>query len=427
MAISVKFYAERRKDKAGKLKETNVPILVSASFDRQRLKTTTGLKAEKLKQWSDRFQKFAANATNAMEKNKALENMKANIEGVYLTAINSDIVPTVQYLKSKLQEKKQETIAPDFFEVFDQFVYEEKTRNAWTIGTVKKFGVVKNKLHDFEAKQGKGYKIEFTGINEEFFNSYLQYLLDKGYLNSYVKKSLKFLKWFLNWCQKKGHKIPYDYTQFTYKGKTPTAGINTRPLTLDELITLYNKPIPNVRLSQVRDVFTFSCYTGLRYSDLKNLKKSDVSENKEYLRLVTQKTSEPLLIPLVKNAREILAKYENTLSKFALPVISMQRYNDYLKELGQFMEFTDEIVSVNFSGAERIEKSFKKWERLTTHVGRQTFITLSIFLGIPGEVVKDITGQSSDEMLKIYFKILDQQKRTEMKKFEDYETKSNSV
>jgi integrase len=154
---------------------------------------------------------------------------------------------------------------------------------------------------------------------------------------------------------------------------------------------------------------------------LKNLKKADISENKEFIKLITIKTSEPLLIPLVKFAREILSNYENTFSKLALPVCYQIKYNNLLRELGKLAEFNEEIPSVNFSGNKRIESTFKKWERLTSHVGRQTFITNAIFLGMPGEVVKDLTGQSSDEMLRIYYKILDKQKLSEMAKFEQYD------
>ncbi len=426
MARSMKFYAEKRKDKSGKLIEKNVPILFSFTFDNQRLKSTTGEKAEHLNQWSESGQKFKASATNATAKNQKMKLLAERLESIFLELENYGMKPTAQLIKSKLKEKDQKE-TETFFDVLNRFVAEQSVKNSWTEGTKKRFGVVKNKLQDYESTKGKGYRIEFAGINESFFDGYLNYLLNKDYKNSYIKKNLKLLTWFLNWCKQKGYSTQYDYSQFRFKGNEPKPGANIRPLTMEQLMDLFKKVITNIRLSQVRDVFCFSCFTGLRYSDLKNLKKADIGENREYLTITTVKTAEPLYIPLVKYAREILVRYENTFSKYALPVISQQRYNDYLKELGQLLEFNDEMVQVNYSGNQRIEKTFQKWERLTSHVGRQTFITNAIFLGMPGEVVKDLTGQSSDEMLKIYFKILDRHKRSEMQKFEDYETKTNSA
>ncbi|HPA13399.1 MAG TPA: site-specific integrase [Bacteroidales bacterium] len=426
MARSVRFYAEKRKDKSGKLIEKNVPILFSFSFDGERIKSTTGEKAEHRDHWSETTQRFKASTTNASLRNKKLKQLSEKLETIYLDIELSGMKPTAQMIKQKLndeQKKEKET----FFDIYDRFVSEQKIKNSWTDGTTKRFKVVRNKLESFQSIKGKGYEIDFSLMNETFFDEYLSYLLKQNYKNSYIKKNLKLLFWFLNWCKRKGYNLPYDYTQFRFKGNEPRPGANIRPLTMEQLMTMYSKPITNIRLSQVRDVFCFSCFTGLRYSDLKNLKKADIGENREYLTITTVKTAEPLYIPLVKYAREILARYENTFSKYALPVISQQRYNNYLKELGKIMKFNDELVHVNYSGNQRIENTFQKWERLTSHVGRQTFITNAIFLGMPGEVVKDLTGQSSDEMLKNYFKILDQQKRSEMQKFEQYETKISSA
>jgi integrase len=426
MARSIKFYAEKRKDKDGNLKIKNVPILYSFTFDGYRIKSSTGEKAEHQNQWSESTQRFKASATNASERNEKLKLFAENLERIYLELEKAGARPTPQLIKNKLHEKEQKA-DETFFDVFDRFVMDQRIKNSWTDGTTKRFKVTRNKLMEFEKSKSKGYKIEFAAIDETFFDDYLKFLLNKDYKNSYVKKNLKLLTWFFNWCQRKGYTFPYDYTEYKFKGNTPKPGANIRPLTMEQLMHLYKAQINNIKLSQVRDVFCFSCFTGLRYSDLKNLKKADISENKEFLTITTIKTAEPLYIPLVKFARDIVARYENTFSKFALPVISQQKYNDYLKELGQLMEFNDELVQVNYSGKKRIETTFQKWERLTSHVGRQTFITNAIFLGMPGEVVKDLTGQSSDEMLKIYFKILDQQKRSEMAKFEQYDSKITSA
>jgi integrase len=425
MAYSIRFYTDMRKDSTGNPKVKNVPIRFSFTGDGIRIMSTTGQKLDNINQWSKIGRNYKASVANASAKNKSLEDFAKSIEKIYLDAKKAGIKFNLEYLRTALIEKQQqkeaETSPESFYDLFDRFVTEQKIKNSWAIGTINLWSVLKNKFIEFESRQKKNYKIEISKIDEDFLQTYLEFLLEKNLKNSYIKKTLKLTFWFFNWCRTKGIEFPYDYSQFKFRGKTPKAGTNIRPLTMEQLLSLYRMPIQNIELSQVRDVFCFSCFTGLRYSDLKNLKKADISENKEFIKLITIKTSEPLLIPLVKFAREILSNYENTFSKLALPVCYQIKYNNLLRELGKLAEFNEEIPSVNFSGNKRIESTFKKWERLTSHVGRQTFITNAIFLGMPGEVVKDLTGQSSDEMLRIYYKILDKQKLSEMAKFEQYD------
>lgn len=91
------------------------------------------------------------------------------------------------------------------------------------------------------------------------------------------------------------------------------------------------------RLEQVRDVFIFSCFTGLSYVDVKNLTKENVCisfDGKQWLRLHRQKTSTAVNLPLLKTPLAILKKYEDKLSDGRLlPVLSNQKLNSYLKEI----------------------------------------------------------------------------------------------
>lgn len=87
-------------------------------------------------------------------------------------------------------------------------------------------------------------------------------------------------------------------------------------------------------LAKTRDLFCFCAFTSLRYSDMASLKRIDVDGDKIYI--TTQKTNDRLLIDLSKNAKAILEKYKDEQFQFglALPVISNQKMNHYLKDLG---------------------------------------------------------------------------------------------
>ena len=101
----------------------------------------------------------------------------------------------------------------------------------------------------------------------------------------------------------------------------------------------------------------------------------------------------------------------------ALPVISNQKMNDYLKDIGKAMKFDTPIREVYFKGNKRYEEVKPKYELLTTHCGRRTFVVNALTLGIPSEVIMRWTGHSDYESMKPYMKIVDKLKKSEMSKF----------
>jgi integrase len=93
--------------------------------------------------------------------------------------------------------------------------------------------------------------------------------------------------------------------------------------------------------------------------------------------------------------------------------------NDYLKELGKYAEFEEQETVVYYRGAKRIEETYKKYELLSTHVGRKTFVTNALFLNIPAEVIMSWTGHKDHKVMEKYYKIVGLQKKREMNKFNE--------
>ena len=179
---------------------------------------------------------------------------------------------------------------------------------------------------------------------------------------------------------------------------------------------LYDYEFEHNYQNRVKDVFCFCSFTSLRYSDVFKLKKSDIK--KDCINIITQKTTEGLKIELNKYSRSILEKYKDYDTDNALPVISNQRMNIYLKEIGKIAEIKETQRIVYFIGNNRHEEVYPKYELLTTHCGRRTFIVNSLFLGIPAEVVMKWTGHSDYKSMKPYIKIVDELKVENMKKFD---------
>ena len=261
-------------------------------------------------------------------------------------------------------------------------------------------------------------EVTFESFDESTLLDYQLYLQKKLKLkNSTILKNFSFVKWFLRWALRKGYNKNRSFELFNPKLKTVRKKIIF--LTQDELTNLRTCAIPEEKqyLERVRDIFLFQCFTGLRYSDVENLKKSDIREN--FIEVTTVKTSDNLIIELNNHSKDIIEKYKDYFNKYnkAFPVITNQKMNDYLKELAEIAEITEPIRETYYKGNERIDEVTPKYNLLSTHAGRRTFICNALALGIPPQVVMKWTGHSDYKAMKPYIDIADQTKINAMEKF----------
>jgi integrase len=168
----------------------------------------------------------------------------------------------------------------------------------------------------------------------------------------------------------------------------------------------------NKRLAQVRDVFCFACTTGLRYSDLNQLKREHIKNDE--IKLTVKKTRDFLTIPLNSYSKSILSKYEAMLKP--LPVISNQNMNYAIKDLCKLAGIDEQIEIVRFRGINREAITYPKYELIGVHTGRKTFCTLSLEKGMSAEEVMSTSGHSDYRSFKRYVKITEQRKKVVMVK-----------
>lgn len=302
---------------------------------------------------------------------------------------------------------------PDsIWQAYNAFIEERGKINDWKQTTYNKFEVVRNLLYAFRPD------LEFSHFDTNGLNEYIHFLCHtKNMRNTTVVNHWNFLKWFLRWSLDKGYHHCRDFDRFKPKLRKTTQKVIF--LTDDELKRLQAFPIPSRKmyLERVRDVFLFCCFTGLRYSDVYNLKRSDVK--KKTIEITTIKTADSLIIELNDQSRTILNKYKKMVFKDnkALPVISNQRMNTYLKELGKLAALNEPVRRTYFKGNRRIDEVVPKYRLLATHVGRRTFICNALALGIPPEVVMKWTGHSDYAAMKPYIDIADKVKASAMRRF----------
>ena len=406
----------------------NVPIRMRVNFASQRIEFTTGYRIDVAK-WDVDKQRVKNGCTNklkqsASEINVALLGYYTELQEIFKRFEVAEIVPSPAEVKEAFnnrygQNEKIELASADtsnvpsnFYEAFDDFVRVCGRQNDWTHSTFEKFAAVKNHLKNFRSE------LSFDFFDEEGLAEYVQYLREvREMRNSTIGKQLSFLKWFLRWSFKQGMHSNNAYDTFKPKLKDTQKKIIF--LTWEELNRLREFKIPPTKqaLERVRDVFLFQCFTGLRYSDVFNLRRSDIKG--DHIEVTTVKTSDSLIIELNDHSRAILEKYKDVEfeNDRALPVITNQKMNDYLKELAELAEINEPVRQTYYKGNERIDEVTPKYALLGTHAGRRTFICNALALGIPPQVVMKWTGHSDYKAMKPYIDIADDIKASDMSKF----------
>lgn len=417
----------------------NVPIRLVITYNGIRINLFSGFRVD-VSKWNIENRRVETGYTDkqgltASKINSKLSKIEVSMDEYFQRfELVEKRIPSPEEIKEYYRNEtgKKQSVKKEitFFDIYDQFTNQVGKENAWTAKTFYKYATLKNHLLDFDSK------LTFESLTNEKLMKFINFLIEKkelknsddpeselifkGLRNSSVSKSLLIFKSFLKWATSKKFNTNTDFIEF--KPKLKGSSEKDRPrnviyLNWDELQHLLNLDIEKNYLSHVRDVFCFCCFTGLRYSDVYNLKNSDIKNNA--IELVTIKTADKLTIELNKYSSMILAKYKDFHFKDdkALPVISNQKMNDYLHELGELAGFTNTETIVYFRGSERIEERYPKYQLLGTHSGRKTFVCNALALGIPAEVVMKFTGHSTHEAMRPYIAIAEELKKIEMSKF----------
>lgn len=375
-----------------------------------------------VEKWSYETQRCKTNTTHGKKKvpasviNRKLQLFEQACEDTIKYFEIQKVIPIKEQFQSvfnsNIGREKNVVLEKSFFQYYDDFIAEEGTFNQWTEATKTKLKVIKNHLFNFDPE------FTFEKFTEEKLVEYLNYLQRELKLkNSTILKHISFVKWFLRWSSRKGYNTNTFFETFKPKLKnTQKKVIFLTPIEFKQFRE-YHIPEQKKYLERVRDVFLFQCFTGLRYSDVENLKKSDIRDN--FIEITTLKTSDSLKIELNQHSKGILEKYKDYQDSKGrvLPVITNQRMNEYLKELAELAGINEPIRETYYIGNERFDEVTPKYALIGTHAGRRTFICNALSLGIPPQVVMKWTGHSDYKAMKPYIDIADETKANAMSKF----------
>lgn len=405
--------------------------------------------------WNSNKQRVKTNRITSENSQYNINELLDNLERITKNAYNSEIkngIPQPEILKKKLTEflhKNDQAGKPDLYGLIDRFVNGEiKHRgNSKSKSTLRVYVGCKNHLQEFEAV--KKYTINFDAITLEFYYKFIEYLenrktkykaaieatrktnlkskkiktpiidLDTNTIGKYISKIKVFM----------GEAVELGYTTNmacrSKKFVVPKAATDAIYLNEKELDILYKHDLSqNARLEKVRDLFVFACYVGLRFQDYSTIKEENIIdvEGDLFVKVLTQKTSELVIIPCSPVVLDIFKKYGNNANK--LPAsISNQHFNEYIKEACKHAGLTDK-------GRLLAEPEKEIWECVSSHTARRSFATNYYLEGFPTIDLMKITGHKTEKAFLTYIRIskIDTAKRLNQhmkRKWEEKRIKAN--
>lgn len=404
--ISIFFFLKKERQ----YKDGTCPVFMQISFNGNRIRRPVqGVKVRPQHWLQDKNRVRKPAKTEAdnqyQEFNTRLDEIQSKIGEAKKHAFLNRIRINEKFILEWLFKKDSVQLAKKFFlPLFGEYL--DSIRSNSAARTITGKTTVRNFLLDYQ--EAKGLELHLSDFDGDFFEQLRQYAYEEKKIGvNYFAKIIATLKTFLHWAFDRGH----TQNQAFRKYSAPEKETEIIYLTIEELKKLYQHKFTSERLTHVRDVYCFCCFTGLRISDIKDLKSSHI-QNDQIVKVI-QKTQEINAIPLSKYAQEILDKYRGTVRE-PLPKISSQKFNKYIKECCELSGIDTPTTFVRFSGGTRITETLPKHELITSHTARKTFATNSLIFGMTEMVVRNTLGHKKEESFRRYVKIADSVKKNEM-------------
>ena len=342
--------------------------------------------------WDSKRTRVKGNSKKAM--NLKLETLRISIIEKYDALIKTNVIITA---KTIIDYYKNDTlIMNSVINVFKQHNTNMKSLIGieYSYGSYKNYKTTLKHLIKYINTKYNANDIFLNKINYDFIYNFSQFLLLHTECNhNGMMKHLQRFKKITNFCIKNNYitKDPFVGFKISFK-KSNRVYINK-----DELETLKNITLNN-NLNKVRDVFLFSCYTGLSYIDLYNLSLKNIIKGYDGLQWIfvkRQKTDIPSNLPILPYAFSILKKYkkEKNVNRI-FPMISNQKMNKALKEIAHLCNFN---------------------KKLTFHSARHTFATtVTLTNGVPIETVSKMLGHNNIKTTQLYARVIDSKISSDM-------------
>jgi site-specific recombinase XerD len=381
------FYIRKQKNYKGGA----MPIYMRITVNGKRADMSAGRECEPAK-WNNRAGRAIGTKEEAKSLNNYLDSLQSKVRGAHQALIDANQIVTTESLHNQFTGKTQKS------RYLMQLFTEHNTKikaligNGFEANTLKGYNTSEKHLAGYLQKEYGKNDVEISQLNHAFITGFEFYLKAECKISGVsAAKYIKHLKKIVNHCLANGwlKQNPFINYKSSAKAKERTY------LTQQELDAITNsKKLSVERLQQVRDIFVFSCYTGLSYADVKKLKRSEIGigiDGEQWIFTSRQKTDTSSRVPLLPVALTILNRYQDhpqcENKGLLLPVLSNQKMNAYLKEIADLSDVV---------------------KHLTFHLARHTFATtVTLSNNVPIETVSKMLGHTNIKTTQHYAKILD--------------------
>lgn len=401
-------------------------------WDNQCVYLNVGYRVEQDK-WNTNTQRCVKSSTHGKRKiqagtiNRAIENLERDIETYFMKCESAGEEPTVEQLQIALGNEPDDREMLDIFDIFMNTVGVQKS---WTKAQYCKMRSLRNHLHAFDPS------ISFARLNDDVLFNFISYLqsptamqmkyhnINEGLKNTTISRMLGFFRHFLRWANEHGY----------YKGNLHNTfhphlkGLDVKTiiyLEWSELMNFLNYDFSKYPMLDIsRDIFCFSSFTALRYSDLMRLSWADVNLKNNEINIVVQKTSKRNVVVLNKFARSIIDRHNSHNcgnSDKIFPYLHNVMLNRYIKDAAKLAGIDTPVHLVYYVGGERIERVVPKYKALSIHGGRRTFTVNALSMGTSIFTVKEIGGWANINSMKPYAALINAAKRDALNKFDTWD------
>lgn len=392
-SFSILFYLLRNKA----TKDGLAPIYVRITVNGRRSQISIKRKIE-IDKWNTEAGKVNGKTSEIKNLNRYLESIKYKIHKIQERLQDDNRHITSLLIKDLyLGKEEKKKMLLEIFQNHNNQV-EELVGKDFAPGTLERYKTAKKHIENYLIKEYGVEDISVKEVDFKFINGFEYYL--KTVRNCSHNTAVKYITNF-----KKIIRIAYSHDWITkdpfINWKARLKIVDREFLSEEEIQSIIKKKFRIKRLDQVRDIFIFSCFTGLAYADVKKLNADNVVigiDGERWIKTFRTKTDTRSNIPLLPMAQAILDKYKDDplmiSSDLVLPVLSNQKMNAYLKEIA-------DVCGIN--------------KNLTFHLARHTFATtVTLTNGVPIESVSKMLGHKSLKTTQHYAKILDKKVSNDM-------------
>ena len=383
-------------------------------------------------EWDPLIGRAKGRTPQAAEANTLIAQWSQLVANIFTHYDSLNITPTADQLRQAFarattensvtpEYTPQPTSSPTLLAAYTQFLTESQHDKSWSQGTIDTLMSFRKLLADF------GHDTLLSMIDGDYLLRFHKWLVDERHQQGVtVHGNLTRLKWFLKWARRKS--IYTGTADTDYRPKVKGAKERNRAiiyLTHDELQQVEQYHFRERHKNVSKDVFLFCCYTGLRSSDILRLSRADI--HGDHITFTTQKTNDTLTIPLNNRAIAILDRYQDctpnrrqrTLGILhpALPTPDRKTQNKTLHDIMKEIGIDTPTHHTYFIGSERHDEIVPKYELISTHTARHTFIVTAISLGISPTIILSWTGHKNYEAMRPYIAIANETSTQAMDRF----------